>query len=56
MYWEVKTNAVKSLYLQMDKSTNVLLPLMMKCQKNLRAAHCLGSIFDYQNSTKQQKM
>jgi len=26
MYWEVKTNAVESLYLQMDKNTNILLP------------------------------
>lgn len=25
MYWKVKTNAVKSLYLQMDKNTKVLL-------------------------------
>lgn len=25
------------------------------CQKNLRAAYCLGSIFDYQNPTKQPK-
>lgn len=25
MYWKVKTNAVKSLYLQMDKITKILL-------------------------------
>lgn len=25
MYWKVKTNAVKSLYLQMDKNTKALL-------------------------------
>lgn len=25
MYWKVKTNAIKSLYLQMDKITKILL-------------------------------
>lgn len=28
---------------------------MVTCQKNLRASYCLGSIFDYQNPTKQPK-
>lgn len=57
MYWKVKTNAVKSLYLQMDKITKILLlpETMATCQKNLKATYCLRSIFDYQNPIKEQK-
>lgn len=57
MSWKVRTNAAKSLYLQMDKNTKVLLlPDDGNVPENLRATYYLGSIFDEQKPTKQPKV